>query len=323
MSEREGSQRERGLRDPVGVVVVTYSPGDTLDRFLDTLEKATTRRYAVVLADNGSTDGAPERAALRTGVTLLRTGGNVGYGRAVNLAIPEAPGGWVLVANPDVGWEPASLDGLLDAVERWPRAGTLGPAILSPDGSLYPSARSLPSLGRGIGHAVFGWWWPSNPWTAAYRRERGAPTEGPVGWLSGSCLLVRREAFHAVSGFDPAYFMYFEDLDLCERIGAAGWQNVYVPGAVVNHEGGHATSRDPAAMVAAHHASAYRYLSRRYAGWRWAPVRLALRLGLAVRARLARRVPSMAAGARSTRRPPATPATPAPPVSPPQRRPAD
>jgi N-acetylglucosaminyl-diphospho-decaprenol L-rhamnosyltransferase len=289
---------------PVGVVVVTYSPGETLDRFLDTLEKATTRPYAVALADNGSTDGAPERAALRAGVTLIRTGGNVGYGRAVNLALPEVPGNWVLIANPDVAFEPGALDTLLDATARWPDAGAVGPAILAPDGSLYPSARALPSLGRGIGHAVFGWWWPSNPWTAAYRRERGAPAEGPAGWLSGSCVLVRRAAFDAVGGFDPAYFMYFEDLDLCERIGKAGWQNVYVPSAVVNHEGGHATSRCPAEMVAAHHASAYLYLSRRYRGWHWLPVRLVLRLGLAARARLARRVPSIAAGARPARRPP-------------------
>jgi N-acetylglucosaminyl-diphospho-decaprenol L-rhamnosyltransferase len=286
----------------LGVVVVTYSPGDVLDAFLDTLEKATTRPYGVVLADNGSVDGAPERAALRPGVELLRTGGNLGYGRAANLAVPRAPGEWVVVANPDVRWEPGALDTLLDAVERWPRAGVLGPSILSPDGTLYPSARALPSLGRGIGHALLGWWWPSNPWTAAYRRERGAPEEGPAGWLSGSCLLLRREAFAAVGGFDESYFMYFEDLDLCERIGRAGWQNVYVPAAVVTHEGGHATVRDPVAMVRAHHASAYRYLARRYAGLWWLPVRLALRAGLAARAAVARRLPVLAAGARPTRR---------------------
>jgi len=291
-----------GRASRVGLVVVTYSPGETLDAFLDTLEKATTRPYGVVLADNGSTDGAPERAALRPGVELVRTGGNLGYGRAANLAVPQAPGEWVVVANPDLRWEPSALDTLVEAVERWPRAGSLGPAILSPDGTLYPSARALPSLGRGIGHALLGWWWPSNPWTAAYRRERGAPEEGPTGWLSGSCLLLRREAFETVGGFDPAYFMYFEDLDLCERIGRAGWQNVYVPAAVVVHEGGHSTSRDPGAMADAHHASAWRYLSGRYAGWRWAPVRLVLRAGLVGRAALARRVPAVAAGARPARR---------------------
>ncbi|MEN3360082.1 MAG: N-acetylglucosaminyl-diphospho-decaprenol L-rhamnosyltransferase [Mycobacteriales bacterium] len=301
---------EPGTEDPnagsprageLGVVTVTYSPGPVLGQFLDTLEKATTRPYQVLLADNGSTDGEPERAALRPEVTLLRTGGNLGYGRAANLAVPRLPGEWVLIANPDVTFEPGALDTLLAAVRRWPRAGTLGPAILAPDGSLYPSARALPSLGRGIGHAVFGWWWPSNPWTAAYRREREAPVEGPAGWLSGSCLLVRRAAFETVGGFDPAYFMYFEDLDLCERIGRAGWQNVYVPTAVVAHEGAHATSRAPAAMLTAHHRSAYRYLSRRYAGPRWLPVRLTLRAGLAARLALSRIVGRVGEGARPTR----------------------
>lgn len=287
----------------VGVVVVTYSPGDTLDGFLDTLEKATIHPVVVVLADNGSTDGAPERAAGRPGVTLLRTGGNLGYGRAANLALPQVPGDWVVVANPDLRWEPGALDTLLDATGRWPGAGVLGPEILTPDGELYPSARELPSLGRGIGHALCGWWWPSNPWTAAYRRERGEPVERVAGWLSGSCMLVRREAFDAVGGFDPAYFMYFEDLDLCERIGRAGWQNVYVPTAVVVHEGAASTRSNPAEMADAHHDSAWRYLSRRYTGLRWAPVRLVLRAGLTARAALARRVPAVAAGAKPTGQP--------------------
>jgi N-acetylglucosaminyl-diphospho-decaprenol L-rhamnosyltransferase len=292
-----------GQQPQVGVVVVTYSPGDTLDGFLDTLEKATTVPFTVVLADNGSTDGAPERAADRPGVELFRTGGNLGYGRAANLGLPRVPGDWVVVANPDLRWEPGALDTLLDAVERWPRAGVLGPEILTPDGELYPSARELPSLGRGIGHALCGWWWPSNPWTASYRRERGEPTERVAGWLSGSCMLVRREAFDAVGGFDPAYFMYFEDLDLCERIGRAGWQNVYVPTAVVVHEGAASTRSNPAEMADAHHASAWRYLSRRYTGLRWAPVRLVLRAGLTARAALARRVPAVAAGAKPTGQP--------------------
>lgn len=296
----EGGEAEPS-REHLTVVVVTYSPGDALARFLDTLACATTRPYDVVIADNGSVDGAPERAATRPNVTLLRTGGNLGYGRAANLGAAKASGEWLVVANPDVTWEPHALDTLLDVARRWPRAGALGPAIRTPEGDLYPSARALPSLGRGIGHAVCGWWWPSNPWTAAYRRERGAPVEGVTGWLSGSCLLLRRAVFDAVGGFDPSYFMYFEDLDLCERIGKAGWQNVYVPSAVVTHEGAHATRNAREAMVQAHHRSAYLYLSRRYRGWRNLPLRLVLRAGLAVRAMVARRVPEAGGGARPTR----------------------
>jgi N-acetylglucosaminyl-diphospho-decaprenol L-rhamnosyltransferase len=269
---------------PLRVVTVTYSPGASLEVFLSSLRAATRRPVDVVLADNGSTDGAPERAAAASDdVRLLRTGGNVGYGAAVNAALADRREGWALVANPDIRFDPGSVDELLAAAARWPRAATLGPAIRSPDGALYPSARDLPSLSTGIGHALVGWAWPGNPWTARYRREREAPRERPAGWLSGSCLLVELGAFHAVGGFDPGYFMYFEDVDLGARLGERGWLHVYVPSAVVEHEGGHATRRQPHRMQRVHHTSALRYLSRRHPGPLQAPLRLALRAGLGAR----------------------------------------
>lgn len=283
------------------VVVVTYSPGRALESFLASLERATTEPYEVVLADNGSTDGTPEAAAASGRARLIRTGGNLGYGGAANVGAATATAPWLLVANPDLTFAPGALDALFATAARWPGAGALGPAILTPDGALYPSARAIPSLGRGIGHALCGWWWPTNPWTAAYRRERGRPVEGPCGWLSGSCLLVRREAFRAVDGFDPGYFMYFEDLDLCERLGRAGWRCVYAPTAVVTHHGGHATRREPARMQRAHHASAYRYLARRYAARRYAPLRWLLAGGLTARYLLARVVGRVGSGAAPTR----------------------
>lgn len=291
-----------GQTATIRVVVVTYSPGRTLDVFLDSLAAATTRPVEVVLADNGSIDGAPERAADgRPGVALHRIGANVGYGRAANYGASGATGEWLVVANPDIEWAAGALDALLTAAARWPRAGALGPAIRTPEGALYPSARAFPSLARGLGHAAFGWWWPANPWTAAYRRERGTPVEGPAGWLSGSCMLLRREAFDAVGGFDPAYFMYCEDMDLCRRLAGAGWLNVYVPAAVVTHLGGHATRRDAIRMLAEHHRSLYRYLSRQYAGPRFALLRVGLAVGLALRYLLARAVAAVAEGAAPTR----------------------
>lgn len=286
--------------DHVRVVVVTYSPGDALAAFLSSLESATSRQYDVVLADNGSTDGAPE-AAVGPGVLLLPTGGNLGYGRAANLGAQHPPGKWIVVANPDIIWHPGSLDVLLGAAERWPRAGCLGPAVVTSSGDLYPSARAMPSLGRGIGHALLGWVWPRNPWTRGYREESGRPVEHVTGWLSGSCMLLRREAFEQVGGFDPAYFMYCEDMDLCRRLSEAGWQSVYVPSAVVTHSGGHATSRQPRRMLAEHHRSLYRYLSRQYAGPAWAPVRLVLALGLLARFLVASLSRSVGEGAAPTR----------------------
>jgi N-acetylglucosaminyl-diphospho-decaprenol L-rhamnosyltransferase len=255
----------------------------------------------VTAVDNGSTDGTLALLATRSDVQLIRSISNVGYGAAANLGVAAADEEWVLVANPDIVFEPSALDVLLTVADRWPRSGVVGPRIHTPDGHLYPSARELPSLGRGIGHALFGWLWPSNPWTAAYRREHSDPVEGSVGWLSGSCLLVRREAFREVGGFDEGYFMYFEDTDLCERVAKAGWDVVYAPSAVVEHRGGHATVSRADAMSLAHHRSAYRYLARRYSGLGWAPVRGALRVGLSARYQLGRRVTRITHGAQPTR----------------------
>jgi N-acetylglucosaminyl-diphospho-decaprenol L-rhamnosyltransferase len=268
---------------PLRVVAVTYSPGETIEGFLESLRRATSRPLDVVLADNGSTDGWPERVAAAADVRLLPVGGNVGYGAAANAGLADVRTGWAVVANPDVRFEDGAVDELLAAAERWPRAATLGPAIRTPDGALYPSARDLPDLSTGIGHALLGWVWPANPWTARYRREREAPRERPAGWLSGSCLLVDLEAFHSVGGFDPGYFMYFEDVDLAERLGRRGWLHVYVPTALVVHEGGHATRREPHRMQRVHHTSALRYLSGQYPRRRHAPLRWALRGGLGAR----------------------------------------
>ena len=272
------------------VVTVTYSPGSHLDRFLSSLTVATDRPVRVVIADNGSTDGAPEEALRRyPGTELLRTGGNLGYGSAINRAVATAPGGqeFVLIANPDVVWSPGSIDALLEAAGRWPLAGSLGPLIRDPDGAVYPSARHLPSLVRGGMHAVLGFAWKANPWTKSYRQERVEPSERAVGWLSGSCLLVRRAAFDEVGGFDERYFMYMEDVDLGDRLGRAGWLNVYVPGSEILHDKGHSTGRDPARNLRAHHVSTYIYLSDRHTGpWR-APLRWTMRGALRARARAA------------------------------------
>jgi N-acetylglucosaminyl-diphospho-decaprenol L-rhamnosyltransferase len=285
------------------VVAVTYSPGDTLAGFVESLADATVRPVEVVLADNGSTDGAPERAAAEhPHVRLLRTGGNVGYGAAANAGLADVTEGYALVANPDVRFEPGSIDELLAVADRWPRAATVGPAIRTPEGDLYPSARDLPRLSTGAGHALLGWFWPTNPWTARYRREREDPRERPAGWLSGSCFLVDLEAFHSVGGFDPGYFMYFEDVDLAERLGRRGWLHVYAPSSVVVHEGGHATRREPRAMQRVHHASALRYLSRQYPLRRHLPLRLALRAGLTGRLLLSYVSDRVAGGATFVRR---------------------
>lgn len=160
----------------VTVVAVTYSPGVHLGNFLESLAAAASAEVDVVLVDNGSTDDAPEQAeraaaASGTPLRLVHTHANIGFGQAANVGLRAADTEWVVIANPDVVWRPGALDELLAATGRWGHAAAVGPAIITPEGVLYPSARAIPTLKNGIGHAVFGWIWPTNPWTRAYRHD--------------------------------------------------------------------------------------------------------------------------------------------------------
>jgi N-acetylglucosaminyl-diphospho-decaprenol L-rhamnosyltransferase len=273
----------------VCVVTVSYNSSDHLEPFLQSLHASEAESFSVIVADNRSEDIEATRALVaKAKATLLELDDNRGYGGAVNAAaaVLGADIEWIVVANPDVTFHAGAISAMLDAAIRHPDAASVGPRILGDDGTVYPSARRLPSLSTGLGHAAFVRVWPANPWTRIYKAEgQDAMAERYVGWLSGSCLLVRRSAFEALGGFDEGYFMYFEDVDLGGRIGQAGWKNLYAPEAVVTHSGAHSTSRDSNRMLTVHHASAYRYLQRKYSSWYLAPVRGMLWFGLTLRAR--------------------------------------
>ncbi|WP_019202580.1 glycosyltransferase family 2 protein [Tsukamurella sp. 1534] len=282
-------------RETIAVVTVTYSPGEHLENFLTSIDAAYSGpRPHVVMADNGSVDGAPEAAdEAHDEARLLRTGANLGYGGAINYAVAalrasgEPDPDFLLISNPDVVFSPGSIDELVDAAGRHPRGGAFGPLIHDPDGTVYPSARNVPSMRYGVGHALLGSVWKTNPWTAAYKQSEADVTERDAGWLSGSCLLVRPAAFDAIDGFDDRYFMYMEDVDFGDRLARAGWRNVYVPSAEIVHAKGHAAGRVPELMLPAHHESAYRFFADRHAGPVAAPLRAAMKVGLAARSRIA------------------------------------
>nr|WP_126383306.1 glycosyltransferase family 2 protein [Actinomyces howellii] len=271
--------------DTVRVVTVAYNPGEELDRFLTSLGEATSRPVTVVIADNGEEHEVVERLAAAHGARVVGDGVNRGYGGGANLAAQDLEEDWVVVANPDIVWRPGSLDRLIDAGRAHPRAGCLGPRLLNPDGTIYPSGRALPSLVGGAGHAVLGRVWPSNPFTSAYHGtdDGGVRT---VGWLSGACLLLPAAAWRALEGFDDDYFMFFEDVDLGARVGRAGWLNLQVTEAEVVHEQGASWKARPERMIRAHHDSARRYIGRTHpAPWQ-APLRWSVGAGLRLREEL-------------------------------------
>ncbi|WP_083519844.1 glycosyltransferase family 2 protein [Curtobacterium citreum] len=271
------------------IVTVSYNSHDVLPPFLASTPAASSAPVEVVVADNDSTDADGLRAVTEAaGARFLELGENRGYGAAVNRAVAtlEPDVRWVLVSNPDVVLGAGALDRLIATAAADPTIGAVGPKVLEPTGEVYPSARLVPSLRTGLGHALFANLWPGNPWTKRYRQEGEQDLRRDAGWLSGACVLVRRDVFERLGGFDEGYFMYFEDVDLGWRVGHLGLRNVYEPAATATHVGGTATQGSSERMRRAHHESAYRFLARKYRAWWLWPLRLALRVALALRAHL-------------------------------------
>jgi N-acetylglucosaminyl-diphospho-decaprenol L-rhamnosyltransferase len=224
----------------------------------------------VVVVDNGSTDGSQAAlAAADPAARWLAAGGNIGYGRAANLGAHGCPGRNLLICNPDIVPGPGVVARLSRALDADARLGIVGPRLVNADGSLYPSARSFPSLVDAIGHGALGLVWPRNAFSRRYQLldwDHSEPRK--VDWVSGAFFLVRREAWDALGGFDPSYFMYMEDVDLCWRAGRAGWHVGYQPEAEVVHIQGVSADRHPYRMITAHHRSLWRFARRTTAGRR-------------------------------------------------------
>jgi N-acetylglucosaminyl-diphospho-decaprenol L-rhamnosyltransferase len=190
------------------------------------------------------------------------------------------------VCNPDVTFGAGAVDALVAALDADPGLALVGPRIEEPDGSLYPSARTFPGVVDALGHAFLGLVAPGNRFTRRYRMlDWDHSRAGDVDWVSGSCFLVRRSAWEALGGFEEAYFMFAEDVDLCWRAGRAGLRVGYEPAGRVVHVKGVSTDQAPYRMIAAHHRSLLRFYHRSTTGWRRGLLPL-VAAGLAVRTAL-------------------------------------
>lgn len=262
---------------PVAIAVVSWNTRELLDACLASMRADAESGLAEVwVVDNGSTDGSPEMVREKhPWVKLLIPEANLGYGPAVNRVAELSAAPWVVASNSDVEVEPGAMSALLEAGRQDPRAGVIGPRLILSDGSTQPGVQPYPSvanallrnlwaykLSRSVGErlCLAGYWDPARP--------------AVVDWVTGAFLLIRRETYEEIGGFDEGQWMYAEDLDICWRAHQAGWNVRYAPEARVHH----------ALSVAAEKAFGnvdqrarrmirqdYAWLARRKgAGWAWA-----------------------------------------------------
>lgn len=230
----------------ITAVVVTHDSAQVLP---DCLMALIGQGVDVIVVDNASTDASAD-VAVALGASLLRNPRNEGYGRANNRGVLAAQTPLVLIVNPDLVLQDGAVEALLAAADRWPDAGLFAPRITEPSGRVFFQPRSLLS--------------------PAFLNQRGEGTlpQGDVcaPFLSGACLLVRREVFVRLGGFDPQIFLFYEDDDLCRRMRDAGQALVHVDAAHAGHGRGRSSSPKPGRRFTArwHMAWSRAYIADKY-----------------------------------------------------------
>lgn len=253
-----------GAAGTIAVAVINYNTREHLAACLASVmpERAT----QVIVVDNGSTDGSPEMVEREHPAVELVRAPNEGYGAGANAAVRHARTPYVLVLNSDTRLHPGALRGLAGYLDTHPNAGMVGPRLVNPDGtlqpSIYPTPAPLAELMRWTSLARLARLVPA--WRDKYLVDQGHDRAEAVGWVVGAALAIRKAAFEAVGGFDTAFFMYSEEVDLAYAMQKAGWEVHFAPAATVTHFGGASTEAYRAEMMARLFASMHLFYQKHY-----------------------------------------------------------
>ncbi|MEO3853621.1 glycosyltransferase family 2 protein [Acrocarpospora sp. B8E8] len=229
----------------VAVVIVTYNSGDVLAGCLASLPEGArgVELAEVVVADNASKDDCVAlAAAAEVPVTVVQLGRNAGYAAAINagiaaLDLDELDAVYVL--NPDCRLPPKSIAPLVRALER-PGVGVTVPKMVNPDGSLQPSLRRMPTIGRAAIEAIIGGSLAGRIGRLGelITDPREYENAGPVVWATGAAMLISVPAIRAIGPWDESFLLYSEETEFALRAADLGWTHWYEPEALIEHIGG-------------------------------------------------------------------------------------
>ena len=224
------------------IIIVSFNTREILRECLDSVvREAINLSVEILVVDNNSNDGSPEMVEQNfPQVRLIRSTVNLGFGVANNLALHQAQGQYFVLLNSDAFFQPGALELAIRHMDETPECGLGGGLLIGRDGSWQPSSRSFHSL---VGDAIvltglaakfphskfFGHF--DRTWADIYK-------PAPVDWVPGAFSIIRPAALAKTGAFDPAFFLYYEEVDLCRRMKQAGYAVWYWPDIVVVHIGG-------------------------------------------------------------------------------------
>jgi GT2 family glycosyltransferase len=273
------------LLQRVAVLIVNYNTAPALERCLRTLEPGIELGLEVLVVDNDSGDGSVDMVRRDfTSVSLVEAGVNIGFGKGINLAAGHTQRDFLLILNPDCFIERVSIARLAASLESHPDLGFVGPRIDLESGR--PDHASLRNDPDPLGAMLYFSRLPRllkrpslNRYSLAHA-DYDAEQELRAG--TAACLMVRGADFRAVGGFDEAFFMYGEDLDLCRRLREAGHPGRYVPAARALHLKGEASRKQSARMLLEFHRAMWVYYRKHERPRHAAPVNWAVAAGIGV-----------------------------------------
>ncbi len=248
----------------ISIIVAARDARSYIER---TLGELSATGHELIVVDCASTDGTAAFVRDRfAGVRLVELDVNPGYGGALNEGVRFASGGYLLLMNADAWPVHGAVEQLVAFADNEPSAAAIGPRLLNPDGSLQRSVRGFPTLWRLATEYFFLRWLAprSRLVNAFYGAGFAHDSVRDAEFLVGAVLLTRRQAFEEVGGFDPSFFMFNEEVDLCYRLRRRGWRVVFFPGAEFVHLGGASTRLDWNRMHREQLRSHLRFLAKHY-----------------------------------------------------------
>jgi GT2 family glycosyltransferase len=226
----------------ISIVIVSFNTRNVLRECLEAVERESTGlRVEVLVVDNHSSDGSPEMLESEfPHVRLFRSDVNLGFGAANNVALQVARGRYIVLLNSDAFLRPDSLKLAVEHMDGQPSVGLGGARLVGRDDSWQPSARMFPSLlSDFFVYTGLAQKFPKSRVFGRFDRTWADPlVAAQTDWVPGAFSIIRAEALAKIGVFDPAFFLYAEEVDLCRRIIAAGYQIWYWPDIVVVHIGG-------------------------------------------------------------------------------------
>ncbi len=245
----------------LSILIVSYNVGDLLRRCLERLVSgdaggAGASSFEVVVVDNASSDPEVENVrASFPNITWVQLPNNLGFSAAVNAGAAVADGELYLLLNPDTEVDPGGIAGMVEAFLRIPDAGAMGYRQVDEHGELQLSVGLEPGYFNELGRKLLQRRFDRGGRWARAVVERWLGVTRRVSWVAGSALMVRRDAFEVVEGFDEGFFLYFEDIDFCLRLSAAVGPVYFEPGVTLIHRRGQSAKTSQGAAAAAYRRS--------------------------------------------------------------------